>query len=87
MSVSRQGGNRAIPDMLHRRGVEDDLHPAEQQSFHRIAYGMGRAVPADHRRTLIDMGLAFIDDIGLLALTEAGWQRYERETAERPVAY
>jgi hypothetical protein len=69
--------------MSDRRSSEDALNPAEHLSFHRVAYGLSSAVPKDHRATLIDMGLVSIDDIGILVLTEAGWQRYERETANR----
>ena len=69
--------------MLHRHKVEEDLSPAETLSFHRIAYGVARAIPVGHRAMLIDMGLAHFDDLGILVLTEAGWQRYERETAGR----
>jgi hypothetical protein len=76
-----------MPDALHRQTVEEDLSPAGQLSFQRVAYGLGSAVSIDHRTMLIDMGLAYVDDIGLLALTEAGWQRYERESAGRPTAY
>jgi len=43
---------------------------------------VGNLVPADHRATLIGMGLAHLDDINSFVLTELGWQRYEREIAD-----
>jgi hypothetical protein len=76
-------GNCIATDMLHRHTEEEDISPAETLSFHRIAYGVARAVPEDHRTMLIDMGLAHLDDLGIPVLTEAGWKRYERETAGR----
>jgi hypothetical protein len=83
MNVRWPGVNSITSDMLHRQTVEAALSPAEQRSFHRVAYGLGSAVSIDHRTMLVDMGLVYVDDIGLLALTEAGWQRYERESAGR----
>ena len=68
--------------MSNRPGHEAALSPAEQVSLHRVGYGLASAVSEDHRATLIDMGWAQLDDIGILGLTEAGWQRYERETAD-----
>ena len=80
--LSRHGHLQArFSNLPDHQNSEDALSPAEHLSFHRVAYGLGSAVPNDHRATLIDMGLAHLDDIGIFVLTEAGWQRYEREKA------
>ena len=73
--------------MPNRRSPDAALSPNELISLTRVAVGVGSAVPTDHRETLIRMELAHFDDLGILVLTEAGWQRYERETAGRAAGY
>jgi hypothetical protein len=67
--------------MPNRRSPDAALSPTELTSLRRVAAGVGALVSKDHRDTFIRMELAYVDDLGILVLTEAGWQRYEREAA------
>jgi hypothetical protein len=67
--------------MPNRRSPDAPLSPAELTTLTWVAFGEANSLPQDHRDTFIRMGLAKLDDIGNLVLTDAGRMRHEREMA------
>jgi hypothetical protein len=64
--------------MPNRRSPHEPLSPAELTALTRVAFGEASSLPQDHRDTFMRMGLAVLDRLGNLVLTDAGRMRHER---------
>ena len=53
------------------------LNPAELMTLRKVLFGVGNALPSDHRDVLLDMGLIVAHKLGGFVVTDAGRQAAE----------
>jgi hypothetical protein len=58
--------------MPNHRSPDAPLSPAELTALTRVAFGEASSLPQDHRDAFMRMGLAVLDGLGNLVLTDAG---------------
>jgi hypothetical protein len=65
--------------MPNRRSPDTALSPIAFGSLRRLATGVGIEIPMEHKDLLLRMQLVQVDNMGRLALTDAGRRQFWRD--------